>query len=101
MSCNDDCVASQTGCFQYHTGVTGTIQSYNYAGLAQLSNQNYKNCIRQEEGYCCIQYTVITYNIDDTTCADAANRCASGSTCTLDHILIPGANSVEPTTYDR
>jgi len=100
-SCNDDCVASQAGCFQYHTGVTGTIQSYNFQGGAQISNQNYKNCIRQEEGHCCIQYTVIAYNIDDTTCADAANRCAGGSTCTVDFILIPGTISGSNLNYDK
>merc|ERR1719495_2878854 len=101
MSCNDDCVASQAGCFQYHTGVTGTLQSYNFQGGSQISNQNYKNCIRQEEGHCCIQYTVIGYNIDATTCADAANRCAGGSTCSRDAILIPGTISGSNLNYDK
>jgi len=100
-SCNDDCVASQAGCFQYHTGVTGTLQSYNFQGGSQISNQNYKNCIRQEEGHCCIQYTVIGYNIDATTCADAANRCAGGSTCSRDAILIPGTISGSNLNYDK
>ena len=55
FSCDDEYVAAQVGCFQYFTGLTGTIQSYNYAGLAQIKGMNYKNCIRAEEGYCCIQ----------------------------------------------
>ena len=62
-----------------HLGLTGTLQSYNYAGLAQIKGQNYKNCIRAEEGYCCIQYDVVAYNMDATTCADAANRSESQS----------------------
>ena len=27
---------AQVGCFQYFTGLTGTLQSYNYANLAQI-----------------------------------------------------------------
>merc|ERR1712050_156662 len=112
-SCNDPGVASQQGCFQYHTGVTGTIQSYNFAGGRQLASQNYKNCIRQEEGYCCIQYTVIAYNMGggeddaDMTCANnAANRCSGSSICFDDYIIIP-QGGVSPTSpagtvnYDR
>jgi len=95
-SCNDPTVASQHGCFQYHTGITGTIQSYNFAGAQQLAAQNYKNCIRQEEGYCCIQYTVISYNMGGgaadavTTCAtNDDNRCSGATLCTADFIIIP------------
>jgi len=106
-SCNDPTVASQQGCFQYHTGITGTIQSYNFAGGPQLAGQNYRNCIRQEAGYCCIQYTVISYNMGAVpTCADAANRCSGGSLCSIDFIIIPqgGASPTSPAgaiNYDR
>jgi len=90
-SCSDPCVASQAGCFQYHTGVTGTLQSYNLAGGAQLQAQNYKNCIRQEAGYCCIQYTVISYDISSMDCTKdgTGNQCAGGIGCSTDYILIP------------
>ena len=93
--------------------VPGTIQSYNLAGGRQLASQNYKNCIRQEEGYCCIQYSVITYNMGAgnadtiTTCANnAANRCSGSSLCTTDYIIIPqgGFSPVSPASdvnYDR
>jgi len=97
LSCSDDNVACQQGCFQYHTGVTGTIQSYNFAGGQQLVGQNYKNCIRQEEGYCCIQYSVISYAMGATTCAAGANagatRCSGSSLCLQDMIIIPGAGA--------
>jgi len=62
-SCLDAGISSQQGCFQYHTGITGTIQNYNFAGGQQLAGQNYKNCIRPEEGYCCIQYNVNSYGM--------------------------------------
>lgn len=103
-SCNDPYVAAQEGCFQYHTGVTGVIQSYNFAGAAQIQGQNYKNCIRQEEGYCCIQYTVNTYAVSsgiDCTTDNAANRCSGASVCTLDYVLIPNTISSGGVSYDR
>ena len=91
----------------------GTIQSYNLAGGRQLVGQNYKNCIRQEAGYCCIQYSVITYNMGAgngdtiTLCTNgAANRCSGASLCTSDFIIIPNGGNT-PTSpaalvnYDR
>ena len=84
------------------TPFVGTIQSYNFAGGQQLVGQNYKNCIRQEAGYCCIQYTVISYAISATTCADATdNRCSGASVCTIDYILIPNAITSGIVSYDR
>jgi len=112
-SCNDPTVASQQGCFQYHTGITGTIQSYNFAGAQQLAAQNYKNCIKQEAGYCCIQYTVISYHMGGgaadgvSTCANGvANRCSGATLCTSDFIIIPqgGFSTTSPAgniNYDR
>jgi hypothetical protein len=37
-------------CRQYFTGVSGTFKSYNFAGGAFLSAQQYTNCFRQELG---------------------------------------------------
>ena len=76
-SCNDADVATSAGCFQYFTGVTGTIDSYNLANTVQLATLDYQNCIRQEEGYCCIEYTVISYKIGTITCANAAAAAAN------------------------
>ncbi|XP_059083623.1 uncharacterized protein LOC131880908 [Tigriopus californicus] len=45
-----------SGCTQFFTGTSSTIQSYNYEGRQLLENQLYSNCIRQEEGFC--SYTV-------------------------------------------
>eukprot|EP00095_Tigriopus_kingsejongensis_P002474 maker-scaffold326_size205590-snap-gene-0.15 protein:Tk02474 transcript:maker-scaffold326_size205590-snap-gene-0.15-mRNA-1 annotation:"hypothetical protein L798_10568" len=44
-----------SGCTQYFTGCVGTIMSYNFGQY--LENQHYGNCIRQEEGYCSVQYS--------------------------------------------
>ena len=101
-SCDEDYVAVQQGCFQYFTGLTGTLQSYNYAGLAQLQGHQYKNCIRAEEGFCCIQYDVVAFAVSATSCADATtNRCSGSSVCTTDYIIVPGTVSTGVVTYDR
>ena len=39
----------RSGCTQWFTGVTGTLQSYNFAGGKHLANQDYTVCIRQEQ----------------------------------------------------
>jgi len=102
-SCNDPYVAAQAGCFQYHTGLTGTLQSYNYAGLAQIQGQNYKNCIRAEEGYCCIQFDTVAYQIDAIACTDTtAARCSGATVCVSDYIVVPGVITTGPIySYDR
>lgn len=102
LSCNDPCVASQQGCFQYHTGQTGTIQSYNYAGSIQLAGTQYKNCIRQEAGYCCIEYIPTAFTLGPIACAAAASRCASNLLCSQDYILIPEViHTGPPASFDR
>jgi len=101
-SCASDCIAPKEGCFQYFTGVSGTINSFNLANTAQLSTLNYKNCIRPEAGYCCIEYSVISWAMGPTTCANAAaNRCSGASTCSIDYILIPGVINDSQKNYDR
>ena len=47
------------GCLQYQTGLTGRIQTFNFAANDQhLADQFYSSCVRQNKGYCCIQYQV-------------------------------------------
>ena len=47
-------------CLQWSTGITGRITTFNFlnSGGSHLNNQNYNHCVRQESGYCCVQYTV-------------------------------------------
>lgn len=44
-------------CLQYHTGVSGNIQSFNFPNGQLLSSQAYRICFRQEMEYCKISYT--------------------------------------------
>jgi len=41
---------ARTDCVQWFTGISDTIQSYNFQGGTQLAAQNYNICLRQEEG---------------------------------------------------
>jgi hypothetical protein len=51
------------GCLQYFTGISGTILSYNFFfptdtdNVRQLANQNYRICIRREDGFCSTCFT--------------------------------------------
>jgi len=99
----------QSGCTQWFTGVTGTLQSYNFAGGQHLANQDYSICIRQEAGYCNIEYTADTFKIslgvsDITTDPYTFANTHSGvdpAGCQTDYITIPvggataGANANE------
>jgi len=105
-SCQDQYVKDQAGCFQYFTGITGTVKSYNYADSTSpmhLAAQNYKACVRQEEGMCCIEWKAADWAVNAATCADADNRCVTAEKCGDDYVLIPdGANpGTDPTTFDR
>lgn len=48
------------------TGVTGTVQSYNWPNI-QLKNKEYTSCIRREEGYCGLQISqAVPYTSPDS-----------------------------------
>ena len=57
IPCNTD-YTPPDNCLQYFTGITGSIQSFNYNGAAgpHLADQDQRICIRPERGYCEISY---------------------------------------------
>jgi len=63
ISCDDENVANQEGCFQYFTGASGTITSYSFASDIMLACQNFAVCIRPEAGMCCIEYSALTWEV--------------------------------------
>ena len=75
----------ESGCLQYHQGLTGRIETFNFANTAtqsHLASQNYNICIRQERGYCCVQYSVCSdansYTLDnDPAMAKVDTNCAA------------------------
>ena len=58
-----DHLSAPEGCLQYHTGVDGRFESFNFPGNSpsemHLPNQDYQICIRQEEGISNHWYLVI------------------------------------------
>ncbi|ALC38601.1 CG17264 [Drosophila busckii] len=45
------------GCLQYHTGLEGVMQTFNFADNGRhLANQHYRVCVRQESDMCSIMY---------------------------------------------
>ncbi len=47
-------------CLQYHTELTGRIETFNFDGGSgqHLFNQQYSTCIRAARGFCCVNYQV-------------------------------------------
>ena len=74
------------GCLQYHTGIDGRFETFNFDGGQHLRNQNYRVCVRQEEGYCCIvwmQCASTSFRINSATSADF-DKAQIGSNCSED-----------------
>eukprot|EP00094_Tigriopus_californicus_P014304 TCALIF_13869-PA protein Name:"Protein of unknown function" AED:0.27 eAED:0.27 QI:11/0.5/0.2/0.6/0.75/0.6/5/0/193 len=90
--------APPDGCLQYHTNLDGRFQTFNFEPIdeSHLKAQNYAICIRQELGYCCVEYSVcpdvedtgFTLGVNDEGMAYQDNDCAS-----FDFIGIEGSSS--------
>jgi len=109
------------GCFQYHTGLAGRVETFNFANCptqSHLPNQDYSICVRPEAGYDCVQwqicggttcgsatigaYTFPTVDVTKVppicsafslgTKADAGAKTSNNEKCSTDYIVIPGAS---------
>merc|ERR1711956_113865 len=82
-------------CNQWFTGISGTVQSYNWPTI-QLTSKTHNICIRREAGYCAIQYQAYSATSPDSFVLDdlaitAANGVAQGATTAVHgYLLIPG-----------
>merc|ERR1719150_1174301 len=89
--------APPDGCLQYQTGLTGRFSSFNWADTTtavHLASQTQNLCIRQEAGYCCVQYqTCSTSTAPSSAFAVTTNKPAAETTnCSEDYVLIEGAS---------
>jgi len=87
-----DSNAPYQGCFQWFTGLTGTITTFNYGSDTNnihLPNQNYRACVRQEEDYCCVKYSVCSYS--STSLTGTSNN--SPQDFNLDQGFLPAATA--------
>jgi len=99
-----------SGCLQYFTSDSGTIETYNYnsGGGVLLANQDYSACIRAGRTYCAICYYSTSFKLSipngiaaigalgvDTNCGNAGLATyANGGA--FDHIVIPGGQCNTP-----
>jgi len=102
------------GCLQYHMGIAGSLQTFNFDNDdVHLADQQYNICIRKEMGFCCIEYSVcdavanqgLPYSL---SLADAAGDGTGaigilGGGCTQDYITIEGGSEVcgSPIFYSK
>merc|ERR1719412_1095769 len=98
--CSSTARPYDSGCLQYHTGSAGRFTSFNFAQSSSslyghLHSQDYNICIRQEQGACCIKYSLcgdtLSYSIQNfVTTPGIAGGAYSGSYCTVDYLEITG-----------
>ena len=98
-------------CVQYYTGVEGYIASYGFGSGQLLYAQDYQACIRQEEGYCGIEWHPSSRTTPDSfgLLHTAATMTGQGEntigTCVSSYINIPSAtgypNTIGGTQPDR
>lgn len=107
LECNTNYLAP-SGCTMYLTGVTGSWSMYGYqSGVTtteHLQNQDYKVCIRREDGYCSVRHTATSSTSFDLSSAANADTAISvaGATCYADFVNIPGGSlDGNPETKDR
>jgi len=82
------------GCLQYHTGIDGRITTFNWGGTQHLRNQNYRICIRQEEGYCCavfMQCSATAFRINASPVA-GWTQAGVATDCSTDYIGIEASS---------
>lgn len=64
-------------CYQYFTGLSGRVQSFNY-GSEMVRNQQYAACVRKETGYCGINWKA-TQGLPSTPTTDSFDLGGTGA----------------------
>lgn len=93
-----------TGCLQYFTTETGTIESFNYQGPTptHLANQDYASCVRQGRSQCAICYfspAPTAFGLGRSPANGVAANCgpSAGIAGMIDHLIIAGGRCAPPT----
>ena len=78
IPCNTD-YTPPDNCLQYFTGISGTVQSFNYNSGAgpHLADQDQRVCIRPERGYCTISYAETATTGEFAVSTNIANTAAA------------------------
>jgi len=83
------------GCLQYHTTLSGRFQTFNFlettaASQVHLAAQNYAICVRQEAGYCCIEYSLCSDDSSWSLANSDVDGALQDELCTEDYVGIDG-----------
>eukprot|EP00094_Tigriopus_californicus_P012154 TCALIF_11746-PA protein Name:"Protein of unknown function" AED:0.18 eAED:0.18 QI:249/1/0.87/1/0.28/0.37/8/0/200 len=89
------------GCLQYHTELDGRFTTFNFLPTNDnhLAQQQYSICIRQEEGFCCIQYMVCNDVAEtgmtlNTKAMEIPMMGFTDTYCSMDYVGIAGSGGV-------
>lgn len=89
-----------TGCLQYFTNPTGTIESFNFGHY--LNNLDYAICIDRQPDTCRIIYTSSDANFGIEAGVPSTMPGVGDVQCNADYLLLPGGSQTgESTTKDR
>ena len=80
--------APPQGCLQWLTGLKGQLTTFNFASTEDnhLANQGYSICIRQEAGFCCVQYSTCIETGSFSLSTNPVDLALQDEACTLDYI---------------
>jgi len=84
------------GCLQYFTTPTGRLTTFNFipTTTAKLDTQQYNICIRQNAGFCCVQY-ISCFNVPFAFTLDSTiayiTKGGVDTACTGDYVTIAGS----------
>ena len=100
----DSPARAPAGCLQYHTNVTGMIQSFGFntnTNGPHLANQRYAICLRPNAGFCGVQYDACQ-TLNNVTISESLGA-VKGTSCTTDYLTIVGItpDGITGTPVDR
>jgi len=88
--------AADHGCRQWLTGVTGNVQSFNFASTnnPQFLEGSYTICVRREAGYCgvCWQPSTDTNSFQTDSTIAAGSSGSTNCPATISRVFIPDSN---------
>merc|ERR1711935_51893 len=96
LPCNSN-YSPPEGCTQWFTEPSGTISDFGGSDNILQDGLNYNVCLRQNMGYCCVEYqtcgTTGDFGVRTQAIADAPAQVGSGTNCADDWISIDGAGA--------
>lgn len=105
IECDSPGRPPSTECLQYYTGVSGTLQSWNYDDSTDIhtTGMTYAICLRREKGFCGIQYVQADEPYSFGMDYSFPRGRAGEDNCKATSVNIPGGSStgLPGTSYER